>query len=124
MASGSTSAVGLAVGMEHPVEAALRTDIEAPVSQNGHDLPRWQRREFRLVAGAQNPLTLLVTQAVRNEAVAAFTAILAVPISRELTPPALQGAEPHAKESGHFTGPCTGGHSGIEDLQGLATILG
>ena len=98
--------------------------IEAPVGQNGHDLPRWQRRELRLVAGEQDPLTLLVTQAVRNEAVAAFTAIGAVPITGELTPPALQGAEPHAKESGHFTGPFSVGHGGIEDLEGLAAILG
>ena len=112
------------MGVQHPVEAALRTDIEAPVGQNGHDLPRWQRRELRLVAGEQDPLTLLVTQAVRNEAVAAFTAILAVPITRELAPPPLQGAESDPKQSRHLTGPCPGGHGGIEDLQGLATILG
>jgi hypothetical protein len=112
------------MGMEHPVEAALGSDIQPTVSQNGHDLPRWQRGEFRLVAGEQDPLALLVAEAVRDKAVAAFTAIQAVPITRELTPPALQRGEPHAQQSSHLTGPCPVGHGGIEDLQGLAAILG
>jgi hypothetical protein len=83
--------VDLAVVIEHPVEAALGTDIQASISQNRHDLPWRQRREFRLVAGEQDPLPLLLAQAVRNQALAAFTAIQAVPITGELPPPALQG---------------------------------
>jgi hypothetical protein len=116
--------MGLAMGMEHPVEAALRAEIEALVRQSWHDLPGQQCCEFRLVAGEQDPLALLVAEAVRDKAVAALSAILAVPITRELTAPALQGAEPHAEESGHLTGPCPGGHGGIEDLQSLEAILG
>jgi hypothetical protein len=70
---------------------ALGTDVQAPISQDRHDLAWRQCREFRLVAGEQDPLPLLLAQAVRNQAVAAFTAIQAVPITRELPPPALQG---------------------------------
>ncbi len=110
------------MGMEHPVEAALGSDIEAPVRQDGHDLPWRQRCEFRLVAGEQDPLALLVREAVRNEAVAAFTAIQAVPITRELTPPALQGGQAHAKQLGKLASPGTRRHARIEDLQGFATI--
>jgi hypothetical protein len=91
--------MGLAMGMENAVEAALldvdevfsEGVIEAPIRRDRHDLPRWQRRELRLGAGEQDPLALLVGEAVRNEAGAAFAAIDAVPISRELTQPALQG---------------------------------
>jgi hypothetical protein len=110
------------MGMEHPVEAALRTDVETPIRQDRHDLSRRQRRELRLVAGEQDPLALLVAEAVRDKAVAAFTAILAVPITRELTPPALQGAEPHAKQLGEPAGPGTCRHARIEDLQSLPAI--
>jgi hypothetical protein len=116
--------MGLAMGMEHPVEAALRADMEALVRQGWHDLPRRQCCEFRLVAGEQDPLALLVAEAVRNKAVAAFAAVQAVPITRKLPPPALQGAESDPKQSGHLTGPCPGGHGAIENLQGLAAITG
>ena len=112
------------MGMEHPVETALRADIEAPIGQDGNDLPGRQGGEFRLVAGEQDPLTLLVGQAMRHVAGTAFTAIQAVPITRELTPPALQRRQAHAQQLGELAGPCTGCHAGIEDLQGLAPILG
>jgi hypothetical protein len=75
-----------------------------------------------LVAGEQDPLALLLREAVRNKAGPAFAAIDAIPISRELTPPALQGGEPQAQESRHLTGPRTSCHGGIEDLDGLAAI--
>jgi hypothetical protein len=105
--------------MEHPVQAALGSDLEAPVRQDRHDLSRRQRCEFRLVAGEQDSLALLTCEAVRHQAVAAFSAILTVPITRKLTPPALQGPESHAEESSHLTGPRTGSHGRIEDLQCL-----
>ena len=54
---------------------------------------------------------------------AAFTAIQAVPITRELSPPALQRGEPHAQQRRHRSGPCTSRDGLIEDLQGLTTIL-
>jgi len=110
------------MGMQHSVEAALRADIQASISQDRNDLPRRQRREFRLVAGEQDPLALLVAQAMRHHAVAAFTAITSVPITGKLSPPALQGGEPHAQHSRHLTSPCTRRHAGIEDRQGLAPI--
>jgi hypothetical protein len=49
----------LAVGMEHPVEAALRTDVKATIRQRRHDLFRRECCEFRLVAGEQDSLALL-----------------------------------------------------------------
>jgi hypothetical protein len=110
------------MGMEHSVETALGADIQPTVRQSGHDLTRRQGRELRLVARQQDPLALLFGEPVRHQAVAAFTAIKSVPITREQPPPALQRGEPHAQQSGHLTGPCPGGHGGIEDLQGLAAV--
>ncbi len=77
-----------------------------------------------LGAGEQDPLALLVGEAVRHQAVAAFTAVEAVPITRELPPPALWRGEPHAQQRRHRSGPCTSRDGGIEDLQGLAAIFG
>ena len=54
---------------------------------------------------------------------AAFAAVQAVPITRELPSLALQCGEPHAQQSGHLSGPSTGRHGGIEDLKSLAAIL-
>jgi hypothetical protein len=110
------------MGMEHPIEAALRPDREASISQDRYDLPMRQGREFRLDAGEQDPLTLLILEAVRHQARTAFTAIQTVPIIRELTSPALQWRQPHAQQLGELACPCTSGHSGIEDLQRLVTI--
>jgi len=115
--------MGLAMVMEHPVRAALGTDVDPSIGKDRHDLPRRQGRELRLVAGEQDPLALLVAQAMRHQAVAAFTAIQAVPITRELPPPALQGGEPHAQHRRHLSGRCTSRNGLIEDLQGLAAIL-
>ncbi len=115
--------MGLAMVVQYAVEAALGTDIQASISQDRHDLPRRQRREFGLVAGEQDPLTLLIREAVRDQAVAAFTAIQAVPIIRKLTSPALQGGEPHAQQICHFLSPSTGRYGGIKDLQRLTAIL-
>jgi len=119
---GAAAAVGLTMGMEHPVETALRADVDAPIRQGRHDLSGRQSGEFRLVAGKKDSLALLVREAVRNQTVAAFTAIQSVPITRELTPPTLESGEPHAKQSGEFMGPCTGRHAGIEDLQSPPAI--
>jgi len=63
-----------------------------------------------------------LTQAVGNMAIAAFTAVHTVFISRERTTLALQGGGPHTQQLGHLMGPCSGGHGGIEDLQGLAAV--
>jgi hypothetical protein len=37
------------MGMQNPVEAALRADVDTTIGQNRHDLPGRQRRKFRLV---------------------------------------------------------------------------
>jgi hypothetical protein len=58
--------MGLTMVMEHPVEAALRADVEAPIGQDRNDLPRRQGGEFRLVAGEQDPLALFLREAVRH----------------------------------------------------------
>ena len=115
--------MGLVMVMQHAVEAALRADEKAPIGKDRHDLGRRQRRELGFVTGKQDPLALLVSEAVKHPAVAAFTAIQAVPITRELPTPALQGSEPNAQQRCHLSGPCTGRLGGIEDFQGLAAIL-
>jgi hypothetical protein len=85
------------MGMENPVEAALRTDVQPTICQNGHDLTRWQRRKFRFVAGEQDSLAIFIGKAVRHQAETALPAIQSVPITRELAPPALERGEPHAQ---------------------------
>jgi hypothetical protein len=116
--------MGLAMGMQHAIEAALRTDIQAAIGKDRHDLSRRHGRELRLVAGEQDPLAFLRAQAVRHQAVAAFTAIKAGPITCELPPPTLQRAQAYAQQHRDFTGPCPSHHRGIKDLQGLTAILG
>gem|GEM_PF-1497324 len=113
----------LPMGVEHPVKTALRADIERTVRKDRHDLSRRQRGEFRLVAGEQDPLAFLVAEAVSHMAMAAFTAIGAVPITCELPPPALQRAQAHAQQLGQLTGSGTVGKALIENLQGLPAIV-
>jgi hypothetical protein len=45
----------------------------------------------------QDSLTFLFAQAMRNQASTAFTAVLAVPITRKGTPPAFEGAQGNAE---------------------------
>ena len=61
---------------------------------------------------------------MRHQAMAAFTAVQAVPITRELPPPALQCEEPHAQQVRHPCRPSASCHGNIEDPQGLEAILG
>jgi len=89
--------MGLAMGMEQPVEAARRTDIQAAIGKDQKDLTRQQGRELGLVTGQQNSLVLFFREAMRLQAMAAFTTVQAVAINRELPPPALQGGETHAQ---------------------------
>jgi len=60
---------------------------------------------------------------VRHVALAALAAVHTVPITSEFPTPALQGGEPNAQQSDHFSGPSTGRHSSIEALKSLAAIL-
>ena len=52
-----------------------------------------------------------------------FTALHAVAITRELSPPALQVGKAHAMQFGKLARPCVGPHRGIEDLQDLPGML-
>jgi hypothetical protein len=49
-----------------------------------------------MVAGEQDPLAFLLTQAVSDMAGAAFTAVLAVPITTKGLAPAFEGAQANA----------------------------
>ena len=89
----------LVMGMQHPVEAALRNDAQATIRQSRHDLSGRQYRKIRLIAGEQDSLAFFFAKAVRQQVMATITAILTIAITRKLTPPALQGGEPHAKQS-------------------------
>jgi hypothetical protein len=110
------------MGMQNPVEAALRTDVQAPVGQNRHDLPWWQRRKFRLVADQQDPLTFFLAEAMRHMAVAALAAIDAITVTSELAAPALQRRQTHAQQQRQLMGPGAVSDALIEDLQSLLTI--
>jgi hypothetical protein len=55
---------------------------------------------------------------------AAFTAVQAVPITREMPPPALHCGEPLAQQVRHPSRPSASRHGNIENLQGLEVILG
>ena len=95
----------LPVGMEHPVETALGTVgevfsggvVQPPVRQHRHDLSWRQRREFRLVAGQQDPLAFLLAEAVSHVPAAALATVDAIAITSKLTAPALQRGEPHTE---------------------------
>jgi hypothetical protein len=108
--------------MEHPVEAALGTDIKPPIGQYRDDLPRRQRREFWLVAGEEDPLAFFFAEAVRHMAVAALTPVHTAIVSSELPAPTLQRGEPYPQQTSDCSGSCTGGHRGLKDLQGFAAI--
>ena len=76
---GTAPPVKLVLGREHEVDAALGSDSETAVCKHGHDLSRELRRKLRLVAMEQDSLALLLAVAVAHQALAAFTAIQAVP---------------------------------------------
>jgi hypothetical protein len=108
--------------MQHPVKAALRTDVKATIRQYRHDLPRRERRKFRLVAGQQDPLAFFFAEAMGHVAVAALAAIDTITVTSELPAPALQRGQPHAKQQRQLMGPGTVSNALIEDLQSLLAI--
>lgn len=110
--------------VQHPVETALGTDIEPAVGKDRNDFPRWKRREFRLVAGQQNLLTILLTESVCQVPAATVATVHAIFFASKLPMPALQRGEPNAEQQGQLTGPGTIGHALIEDVQGLPAIVG
>jgi len=50
----------------------------------------------RLIAGEQDSLAFLLTQAMRNQTRTTFTAVLAVPVTPKGTPPAFKGSQGNA----------------------------
>ena len=118
------------MGMQNPVEASLRTVdavfsagvVPAPIRQYGHDLPWWQRCKFRLVAGQQDGLAFLLTEAMSHVAVAALATIDTITVTSELPAPALQRRQTHAQQQRQLTGTGTDSDALIEDLQSLLAI--
>ena len=84
---GPPAAVALTRLVQHPIETALRANKELLIGQCRHDLPRRQRGVLRLVASQQDSLALLLAQLVRDQAVTAFTTIVAVTITDQVLPP-------------------------------------
>jgi len=114
--------MGLSMGVQHPVEAALRADVKTTIRQNWHDLPRGQSSKFRLIAGEQDPLPLFCAEAVGDMAMTTFASIDSASITLELPAPALQRGEAHAQQTSEFASPGTGRYGGIQDLQRPAAI--
>jgi hypothetical protein len=96
--------MGLSVGMQHPVEAALRTEIQAPVRQDLYDLAPRQRGEFGLVSGQQNSLALLFAETVSGMEVAALATVPTITGTSELPATALQCGEPDAQKDSQLMG--------------------
>lgn len=122
--AGPTAAVDLPMGVQHPIKAAFRTDIQPAIGQNGHDLSRRQRREFGLIAGEQDPLAFLLAEAVGHMAAAALATIHTVPITRKLAVPTLQRGEANTQQQGQLSGTSTSGNPLIHDLESLLAVFG
>ena len=84
--------------------------------------PWWQRREFGLVAGEQDPLAFFFAEAMNHMAVAALAAVNAITGTSELATPAPQRRKPHTQQQDQLMGTCTIGHTLIQDLHSLLAI--
>jgi hypothetical protein len=102
--------------VQHPVKAAFRADIKAPIGHDRHDLSRWQRRKFRFVAAQLYPLAFFLAEAVSHMAVAAFAAIDAITVTGELAAPALQRGQTHSQQQRQLMGSGTVSDALIKDL--------
>ena len=81
------------MGVEHPVEAALRADIQPLIGKGWTDLTWRQCGLLELVADQQDSLTLFLAQPVQNTAWNAFATIVTNAITDHSLPPALEGAQ-------------------------------
>lgn len=111
------------MSVQHPVEAALRTERQAQVRQDRHVLPRPQRGNFEHVAGQQDSLAFLFAEAVGHVAVAVFKAVDAIIFTSELTPPLLQRPDAYVEQPCQIAGPSTICHSLVKYLQGLLAVV-
>ncbi len=94
------------------------------ICQHRQDLPRWQRGEFRLVAGQQDPLAFFFAEAMGDVAEAALAAVNAITVTSELTPPTLQRGEPDSEKHSQLMGTSPISHALIKDLQSLLAVVG
>jgi len=74
--------------------------VKAPIREHRHDLAWWQRGEFGLVGGEQDPLAIFFAEAEGHVPVAGFAAVDAITAMSELPEPALQRGEAHAQPLG------------------------
>ena len=103
-----TPPLALSCLVQDPIKAGLRANVVALIGQCWHDLPRWQRGVFRLIAGEQDSLAFHLTQAMRNQTRTALTAVLTVSVTRKGTPPAHGHFHPAATEPGCLAVPGAG----------------
>jgi len=92
--------MGLPMSVQYPVKAAFRTDIKPAIGQDRYDLAWRQRCKFRFVAGEQDPLAFLLTEAVSHLPAAALGTVDAINVTSKLLAPTLQRGEPHAEQQG------------------------
>jgi hypothetical protein len=71
--------------------------------------------KFRLIAGEQDPLALLLAQLVRDQAVTALAGGNAITVTRELAPSALQRRQPNAQQDRQLTRPGAISHTLVQD---------
>jgi hypothetical protein len=114
----------LSVGVEHPVEAALRADIQPLIGKGWHDLTWRQCGVLRLVAGEQDSLSLFLAQPVQDTAWTAFTTIVTNAITEHGLPPALEGAQTDADLAAGADQARTSGMSLVDQLDRLAPVSG
>lgn len=99
--------------------AAPRTAIQATIREHSHDLAKWQRGEFCLVASEQDPLAFFLAEAVSNVAIAALAPVRTISDTSELPTPALQRGEPYAHQDSQLMGTGAISDACIKDLQSL-----
>jgi hypothetical protein len=114
--------MGLAVGMEYPVKAALRADIQTLIGQGWHDLTWRQRGVLRLVAGEQDALALLFGQLVRDQPMTAFAAIAAFAITKICLAPAFERAQADADLAAGTDQACASSMRLADQLDRLAPV--
>ena len=110
-------------GRGAPGRSCARNRCKGPDPPTPARSARRERREFRLIAGQQDPLAFLLAEAVSHVAAAALATVDAITVTSKLTAPALQRGEPHTEQQGQFTGLGTIGSALVEDLQCLPAIV-
>ncbi len=95
----------LSTGVQHPVNTALRAEIQTLICHCCHDLTCCQFRVLGLVVGEQGLLPLLLAQPVQDKAWSAFTSIVTNAMTDHSLLPALEGAQTAADLAAGVTRP-------------------